>query len=433
MCSYKGARMQIDEIKNKILQITKPAKTTYRNYQFVVGFKVVDKTHWQKQYFCEKATAMEFWQKGEAYVKCNKGFDKRQNAVEILEYRQSSFIVKELGLTISKMIEMYQNYEKRLKEANLPALSESLTAYVAWRSRNNPNIVLSQARRVYIDSFPTRNRKDVSQEYAERMLEKMQNEMGDLPLTHFTPDTLLNWINASKNRRGLVNKCNPKNTSLRTKYNMLGIVRAFFTYCRKQGYISRNPCSGVVLPPLPASNPEAYTPEETAFAIKLFPANSYERLYVCLAAFSGIRPTELGRLTWRNIDLNERDITLNAAVTKTCFRRKVRIQDNLMEWLELWKSYWNSDLPVLPKCSNYQRHILYRMRTCKRVIFDGFRHSCASYLLALTGNSADTAEQLGHRVEILKTNYMDLVRKDKAIEYFNIRPSTISTYGGLYE
>lgn len=114
--------MQIDEIKDKILQITKPAKTTYRNYQFVVGFKVVDKTHWQKQYFCEKATAMEFWQKGEAYVKCNKGVDKRQNAVEILEYRQSSFIVKELGLTIPKMIEMYQNYEKRLKEANLPAL-----------------------------------------------------------------------------------------------------------------------------------------------------------------------------------------------------------------------------------------------------------------------------------------------------------------------
>ena len=107
---------------------------------------------------------------------------------------------------------------------------------------------------MYIDSFPRRNRKDVSQEYAERMLEKMQNEMGDLPLTHFTPDTLLNWINASKNRRGLVNKCNPKNTSLRTKYNMLGIVRAFFTFCRKQGYISRNPCSGVVLPPLPASN-----------------------------------------------------------------------------------------------------------------------------------------------------------------------------------
>lgn len=131
--------------------------------------------------------------------------------------------------------------------------------------------------------------------------------------------------------------------------------------------------------------------------------------------FSGIRPTELGRLTWHNIDLNERDITLNAAVTKTCFRRKVRIQDNLMEWLELWKSYWNSDLPVLPKCSNYQIHILYRMRTCKRVIFDGFRHSYASYLLALTGNSADTAEQLGHRVEMLKTRL-----KQKMPKHFSI-------------
>ena len=47
-------------------------------------------------------------------------------------------------------------------------------------------------------------------------------------------------------------------------------------------------------------------------ALKLFAPGSVHRLYICIAAFAGIRPAEIGRLKWLDIDLEERVIRLSS-------------------------------------------------------------------------------------------------------------------------
>ncbi len=55
-------------------------------------------------------------------------------------------------------------------------------------------------------------------------------------------------------------------------------------------------------------------------------------------------------------------------------------------------------------------------------IKNGFRHSAATYYLALTKNDYLTAEQMGHAVDVLKQHYNGLAREKDAIRYFDIMP-----------
>ena len=55
--------------------------------------------------------------------------------------------------------------------------------------------------------------------------------------------------------------------------------------------------------------------------------------YVALGLFCGIRPTELSRLSWKEIDLDQQTVTVGAKLAKMRQRRIVAISDNALEWL----------------------------------------------------------------------------------------------------
>ena len=75
-------------------------------------------------------------------------------------------------------------------------------------------------------------------------------------------------------------------------------------------------------------------------------------LYVCIAPFTGIRPSEIGRLKWSDIDISERSIRLSGENIRMSNRRVVYIRDNLFEWLQLWKDKLGTNeivpYPVFP-------------------------------------------------------------------------------------
>ena len=55
--------------------------------------------------------------------------------------------------------------------------------------------------------------------------------------------------------------------------------------------------------------------------------------YVALGIFAGIRPKELARLTWRDIDLGLGLVTIASKVSKKRERRHIDMSDNLKDWL----------------------------------------------------------------------------------------------------
>ena len=55
--------------------------------------------------------------------------------------------------------------------------------------------------------------------------------------------------------------------------------------------------------------------------------------YFAIAAFAGVRPDEIRRLAWSDIDFAENHIRIAAEHSKTRTRRFVELEANLVEWL----------------------------------------------------------------------------------------------------
>lgn len=146
--------------------------------------------------------------------------------------------------------------------------------------------------------------------------------------------------------------------------------------------------------------------------------------YMALAFFAGIRPNEITRLKWRDIDLALGEIHVNAVTSKTSMARIVHIAPNLGKWLASHKGA-DSSL-VFP----YPETVL---RSWRRAIFkdldvtyiqDGARHTFATYYLACN-TVDDTIQELGHTdTKMLFKHYRGLAknRKSQAKLYFGIEP-----------
>ena len=420
----------IDEMKKTpdSFFVSKPHKTKSHGYRYVVSNRRPNFLQAQRHYFKTLAEAENFIQKE---LEIQKSAAKLvQTAKDILAYRSAARNALNIEMTLKEVADAYLELQLKLERlGERKTVHEAMNEYFAWRKSNDVSIRLPQVVKEYLEKYALKHPgKPINS--CKYQLTRFAETLGDIPLVQVTPAKLEHYITHMENRSNGVARTRPRGqyVSLRTQHVVFRYIHALFSYCKKAGYISRNYANGVILSPLPPYDPKAYTPEDIAFAINLFKDDKYTRLYICMAAFTGIRPAELGRLHWSDVKIADKVIFLSSAKTKTRFRRSVKMPDNLLEWLAEWRDMFGSDELVFPELSHYQWRFLTYFRKHRTVIFDGLRHSCASYLLAMTSNSSVTSEQLGHTTKILKTHYMDLVHKEDAERFFNIKPSNLKEY-----
>lgn len=197
---------------------------------------------------------------------------------------------------------------------------------------------------------------------------------------------------------------------------------SFFKYCKMQDWLDVNPVEKVESWRIRGKTPEIFTPEEVQKILNSTPQQSEIRAYAAIAAFTGIRNAEMKRLTWDKIKLDDREIILDSEITKTASRRVVKIPENLAKWLDPYVWELGTKKKVLSKSQNPQIKKLHNALGKENWVKNGFRHSAATYYLALTKNAYLTAEQMGHAVDVLKQHYNGLAREKDAIKYFDILP-----------
>ena len=324
-----------------------------------------------------------------------------------------------------KIVQAY----KVLKKNNYNGCFFSLLDdYRVWRSENDPNITLDSAVKSYLEMVLASKKRNSTKISSINFWNRFRREFspnGDTPLVSLTTKCLENWLKNLKSIKH-TNTSKVVKLSLVTKHSYLVMLLVFFNYCVKMGYISRNPAKAIVLPALKHPSPKAYSPEEILAVLKCFEPGSVYRLYICIATFAGIRPAEIGRLRWSDIDFEERVIRLSSLATKMSSRRTVHIQDNLYEWLQEWRAYANTDNLIVPNVARVQYLFLKRLKqTGCKVIHDGLRHSFGSYLQALTNDCDFVTEQMGHTLAVFKSHYMDLVSKEDAKRFFSITPKML--------
>ena len=140
--------------------------------------------------------------------------------------------------------------------------------------------------------------------------------------------------------------------------------------------------------------------------------------YYVIGTFSGLRPTnELRNLTWRNINLAEGFIRVEAATSKTRRLRNVPLAENATAWL---RQYAEREGQLF-----YSRHHHEKIVKAAKLKWgkDTMRHSYGSYLLAHTENEAAVASRMGNSVNIVHAHYKNLRSKKEAAQFWGIAPT----------
>ena len=202
------------------------------------------------------------------------------------------------------------------------------------------------------------------------------------------------------------------------------ILSGVFGTAVKRGWCSENPVSKVETPRVVEKQVPILSPQEIKDLRQT--AEKYQN-GSCAAAvgmmlYAGIRPHEVARLTWAQVDLREHAIYILPRHSKTGGARRVTIHKPLQRilqkhqqadakttcppnWLKHWRELrraagWNAPAHRWPQ--------------------DALRHTFASYHLSHFRSFAELQLEIGHRdATLLRTRYVDQRGVQAAAQFWN--------------
>lgn len=204
------------------------------------------------------------------------------------------------------------------------------------------------------------------------------------------------------------------------------ILSGVFSTAWKHGWCDSNPVAGVEVPSVQETKVPILQPEEIAAILK---ASAEYRGGICHAAvgmmlYAGIRPHEVSRLTWEQVDLKNRAIYIRPQHSKTGGARRVTIHRPL--WRILRRRQLADGIPICP--ASWQRH----WRELRKQAGwnspehpwpqDALRHTFASYHLSHFRSYEELQCEIGHRdANLLRTRYLDQRGVVNAAAFWSIR------------
>lgn len=340
-------------------------------------------------------------------------------------------ISKQYGKSFLEIVRMYDEQMKILSPFDCD-IEKAVAHYVKWNDVRKQSTTLERAVGLYLDALEAERK---SQAYINTQKHRLERFTAYFKpsciVAMISPEKIEKWI---KNLKTMAYKAVAKDRHERietnieatpeTKNNYRRTLSALFNFCFRKDFIQSNPIEKVATITKDKKEPQIYKVNEIRYMLNCSPEKSEIRAFLAIGAFGGLRVAEIQRLTWDRVHLQEKEIVLDASITKTSQRRIVKMTDNLVEWLTPYISEMLQGGLVI-KNKNIFRKELEKFREANKInwIDNGLRHSGASYYLALTKNANETAEQMGHSVAVLKNNYMGLVRAEDAVKYFQIKPS----------
>lgn len=208
-------------------------------------------------------------------------------------------------------------------------------------------------------------------------------------------------------------------TTPRQRLKARSVFHSLFSYAEKRRWTSQNPVTPIMSPRIkeqeiiPLSLPEIHRLLAAARAVE----NGECLPAVAIMLFAGVRPREVERLCWRDIDLEENVIRISARHSKTGGARHVSILKPLKKILSEFSSKINSPLfyqaSIIP--SNWKRRWKVvrteagwnKMHNKWRQ--DVLRHTFASYHAKYFKNYYLLQCEMGHSdMNLLRTRYISM-------------------------
>jgi len=209
--------------------------------------------------------------------------------------------------------------------------------------------------------------------------------------------------------------------SPRSHNNFLRMLRTFFTFAQKHGWLSKE--ADLLARVEKRSEKRApvavFTPSELATLLE----NASAEATPCLAlsAFAGLRVEEILRLDWDDIERRPGFIEVAAHKAKTATRRIVPIFGNLLSWLAIAP---RNGTRVWPHSKDrFFKAIRNTARTAKiKWKQNALRHSFISYRLAEIQDVNRVALEAGNSPQMIFRHYRELATPEQARTWFSIAP-----------
>ena len=204
----------------------------------------------------------------------------------------------------------------------------------------------------------------------------------------------------------------------------LGRLSTVFDQAWRRGYVPENVCLKVSRPRVEQRPPKIFTPSEAKRLLAACRQQTPALLpWLVLGLFAGIRPDELRRLTWADLDTEQGHALISAATSKVRRRRIVPLHPTALAWLRVCKR----GKPTDPICLAWWPHRVEKTKLLRAASTtwdqDILRHSAASYLLALRGDAGKVAHLLGHSAAILESTYKAVVTPSDCQVFWKLTPS----------
>lgn len=195
----------------------------------------------------------------------------------------------------------------------------------------------------------------------------------------------------------------------------LNRISTLFAFAVRREFIARNPCDRLERISVDRQAPFILSPAQSQDLLKVAP--TVLRPYVILGMFAGIRPAELLRLTWAEVDLETATVTVNEAKTRR--RRIVPLHARAVKELREHPLQTGSVAPSATTIARWRKsaRLALGLKTWPQ---DLLRHTAASYLLALHGDAGKVATMLGNSSSVLLSHYHQPVRNGDCGHFWEV-------------
>lgn len=188
-------------------------------------------------------------------------------------------------------------------------------------------------------------------------------------------------------------------------WHLIKVVNTLLNFCVKKKYLNSNPVF-IKKPVLPQRVPECWSHEQINMVLKHAQGLAYQAIFINL--YLGLRPNELSRLRWADIDWKGKLVTIQEA--KDNQFRRVPLHNELAVYL---KSMPNKEGLILPGLTDdFMREASDEIREAAKMkhikrFWYSIRHTFATEYYKQTGDLKGLQEILGHSKIEMTTVYVN--------------------------
>lgn len=306
-----------------------------------------------------------------------------------LDAAKASQLLAPHGVTIVEVAKYYQKHVLAYKTA--PVVKEVVERYIA-------------------DSVSRNLRPRTITDLKDR-LNCFADDFGDSRLADISLDELKEWVEDA-------------DWGMRTRVNSLTKISQLYGYAIRHKWADSNLTEHIDRPAVDETAPGVFTVEQAERL--LAHAHEFDLLaYIAIGFFAGIRSAEMARMSGKNLNFEDKTITVGADAAKKRSQRIVDMQPALLAWLEACKAKLQNGGEIVDQ-ARFRRHkeLLLEAAAIEEWPANGLRHSFGSYHFAMFRSADDTAHQMGNSAEVVHRYYKALVSKSEAEKFWNLRPET---------